>query len=145
MNRPTRSRLYERRREVANSALKGWTQAAIARQMHIPPATVSRDLAAMREFWREFPVYEVNVAVRLLRKKADFAQRAVLWSNQPYPALHQRLRQFSNGKTDRAVFGEPAECCDSSAGPGWGTGEDTSPAVSSSSVEKLRKSAMSGS
>ena len=82
MNRPTRSKLCERRREVANFALKGWTQAAIARQMHIPPATVSRDLAVMREFWREFPVYEVNVAVRLLRKKADFAQRAVLWSNQ---------------------------------------------------------------
>ncbi len=48
MNRPTRAKLYERRREVANLALKGWTQAAIARQMRIPPATVSRDLAAIR-------------------------------------------------------------------------------------------------
>ena len=86
----------------------------------------------------------MNVAVRLLRKKADFAQRAVLWSNQACPALHQSFRQFSACRTDRAVFGEPAECGDSSAGPGWGTGEDTSPAVSSSSVEKLRKSAMSG-
>src|SRR6266700_5552163 len=98
MNRPTRSKLYERRREVANYALKGWTQAAIARQMRIPEASVSRDLAAMREFWREFPVYdfdrarleqlqkidlveadawgrggEVNGAITLLRKKADFA------------------------------------------------------------------------
>jgi hypothetical protein len=60
MNRPTRSKLYERRREVANYALKGWTQAAIARHMHIPQATVSRDLAAMREFWREFPVYDFD-------------------------------------------------------------------------------------
>ena len=60
MNRPTRSKLYERRREVANYALKGWTQATIARQMHIPEATVSRDLAAMREFWREFPVYDFD-------------------------------------------------------------------------------------
>src|SRR5260370_35332470 len=62
MNRPTRSKLYERRREVANYAIKGWTQAAIARQMHIPEATVSRDLAAMREFWREFPVYDFDSA-----------------------------------------------------------------------------------
>ena len=60
MNRPTRAKLYERRREVANYALKGWTQAAIARHMHIPPATVSRDLAAMREFWREFSVYDFD-------------------------------------------------------------------------------------
>ena len=89
MNRPTRSKLYERRREVANYALKGWTQAAIARQMHIPEATVSRDLAAMREFWREFPVDDFDI---LLRKKADFAQRAVLWSNQAYP---RRASEFS--------------------------------------------------
>src|ERR1700675_1431273 len=89
MNRPTRSKLYERRREVANDALKGWTQAAIARQMHIPEASVSRDLAAMRDFWREFPVYDFDM---LLRKKADFAQGAVLWSNQAYP---RRASEFS--------------------------------------------------
>ena len=101
MNRPTRAKIYERRREVANYALKGWTQAAIARQMHIPEASVSRDLAAMREFWREFPVYDldrarleqlVNVAITLLRKKADFAQSAVLWSNQAHP---RRASEFS--------------------------------------------------
>jgi predicted transcriptional regulator len=40
---------------VANLVHKGWSQAAIARHLQIPPATVSRDLAAMREFWREFP------------------------------------------------------------------------------------------
>jgi hypothetical protein len=39
---------------VANDSLKGWTQAAIAREMNnIPPATVSRDLAAMRESWSQ--------------------------------------------------------------------------------------------
>ena len=81
MNRPTRAKIYERRREVANYALKGWTQAAIARQMHIPEASVSRDLAAMREFWREFPVYDfdrarleqlANGAITLLAQKGRF-------------------------------------------------------------------------
>ena len=76
MNRPTRGKLYERRREVANFALKGWTQAAIARQIHIPPATVSRDLAAMREFWLEFPVYDFDRA-RLERKNKEV--RPLLW------------------------------------------------------------------
>ena len=45
---------------MASLALKGWTQAAIARQLQIPQGTVSRDLAAMREFWREFPVYDFD-------------------------------------------------------------------------------------
>jgi hypothetical protein len=58
MNRPTRTKHYERRRQVANHAIKGWARAAIARQLNIPQATVSRDLAAMRKFWRDFPVYD---------------------------------------------------------------------------------------
>ena len=74
MNRPTRSKLFERRREVANYALKGWTQAAIARQMHIPEATVSRDLAAMREVWREFPVYDFDRARLEPLQKIDLVE-----------------------------------------------------------------------
>ena len=35
---------------------------------------------------------ELNAALTLVRKKADFAQRAVLWSNQPYP---RRASEFS--------------------------------------------------
>src|SRR5258708_14374148 len=79
MNRPTRAKLYERRREVANYALKGWTQAAIARQMHIPQATVSRDLAAMREFWREFPVYDFDRARLEQLQKIDLVE-AEAWA-----------------------------------------------------------------
>ena len=71
ITRPTRIRLSERRRDVANFALKGWTQAAISRHMNIPQLTVSRDLAAMREFWREFPVSDFE-KVRLERlQKSD--------------------------------------------------------------------------
>src|SRR5438552_12143460 len=111
MNRPTRSKLFERRREVANYALKGWTQAAIARQMHIPEASVSRDLAAMREFWREFPVYDFDRA-RLeqgrsepgfIRRVArpEFLRRA--WSLRvtgafcPFPRPSQKLRACHPG------------------------------------------------
>ena len=79
MNRPTRSKLCERRREVANLALKGWTQAAIARHMHLPQATVSRDLAAMREFWREFPVYDFDRARLEQLQKIDLVE-AEAWA-----------------------------------------------------------------
>ena len=70
MNRPTSTKLDERRRQVANYALKGWAQAAVSRHMNIPQATVSRDLAAMREFWREFPVYDFE-KVRLEQLQED--------------------------------------------------------------------------
>src|SRR5258708_581605 len=70
MKRPDMTKLYERRREVANLALQGWTQAAIARHMRITQGTVSRDLAALREFWREFPVHEVD-KVRLETSAED--------------------------------------------------------------------------
>ena len=56
IKRPTRTKLCERRRDVANFALKGCAQAAISRHMNIPQLTVSRELATIREFWREFPV-----------------------------------------------------------------------------------------
>jgi hypothetical protein len=59
MKRPFSPQLAARRREVAilahpNRAHTGWTQAAIASHLKIPQGTVSRDLAAMREFWRDF-------------------------------------------------------------------------------------------
>src|SRR5579872_5621968 len=57
MKRP-RSGVIERRRQVADYALMGWTQAAIARHLRIPQGTVSPDLAAMRQFWRDFPVHD---------------------------------------------------------------------------------------
>ena len=62
MKRPPTPKLAARRREVSNLALKGWTQAAIARHLQIPQGTVSRDLAAMREFCRDFPVYDFEKA-----------------------------------------------------------------------------------
>ena len=58
IKRPTRAKLYERRRDVASFALKRGTQAAISRHKNIPQATICRELATMREFWREFPVYD---------------------------------------------------------------------------------------
>ena len=79
MNRPDRAKLHERRREVANFHLKGWTKGAIARHLGIPQGTVSRDLAAVREFWREFPVYDFD-KVRLEQlQKIDLVE-AEAWA-----------------------------------------------------------------
>jgi hypothetical protein len=58
MKRQTSQELAARRREVVSLAHKVWSQAAIASHLKIPQGTVSRALAAMREFWRDFPVYD---------------------------------------------------------------------------------------
>ncbi len=51
----------------------------IARHTHLPPATVSRDMAAMREFWRELPVYDFD-RVRLEQlQKIDLVE-AEAWA-----------------------------------------------------------------
>ena len=161
MKRPTRARLFERRRDVANSALTGGTQAAIARHMRIPQAprparSVSRDLAALREFWREFPVFDFP---RFLEPTGGFVMRGacddVVAPEGPFCATRRfvpefcvsppRVRAFSDLRTiasDGVVPGEPRECGDLSAGPDWGSGEDRWLAVMLRSFEKLRISAM---
>jgi hypothetical protein len=76
MKRQTSQQRSARRREAANLAHdlapdlahdlvhRGWTQAASASHLNLPQGAVSRDLAAMREICREYPV-----AVALMRIK----------------------------------------------------------------------------
>jgi len=98
MKRPTRTKLSERRRQVANYALQGWTQTAIARHMQIPQGTVSRDLAAMREFWREFPVHDCS-KVRLEQlQKIDLVE-AEAWAAWQRSQEPQRAAWLTHGKS----------------------------------------------
>ena len=97
MKRPTNPQLFERRRDVANLVHKGWSQAAIARHLQIPPATVSRDLAAMREFWREFPASDFE-KVRLEHlQKLDLVE-AEAWAAWQRSQEPQRSASLTNGK-----------------------------------------------
>ena len=77
MTRQTNQELFARRREVMTLAHKGWTQVAIAGHLKIPQCTVSRDLADMRGFWRDFPIYDfanVGGRVAVMRKNARYAR-----------------------------------------------------------------------
>ena len=98
LNRPARTKLYERRRQVANYAHMGWAPAAIAKHLGIPQGTVSRDLAAMREFWREFPVHDCD-KVRLEQlQKIDLIE-AEAWSAWQRSQEPQRSASLCHGKT----------------------------------------------
>src|SRR5690242_12906790 len=79
MKRQTRQQLAARRREAAALAHEDWTQAAIAGYLKIPQGTVSCDLAAIREFWRDSPVADFK-KVRCERlQKIDLIE-AEAWS-----------------------------------------------------------------
>jgi len=56
MKRWARQKLHTRRCEVVRLSQMGWTQMAIASHLKMPQGTVSRDLAAMRRFERDFSV-----------------------------------------------------------------------------------------
>jgi hypothetical protein len=110
MKRQTSQQLAARRREVVSPAHSnlvhgGWPQAAIASHLKIPQGTVSRDLAAMREFWRDFPVCE-TVTTQYPRRifprmtpardgrfdahiKARYAHNRAYPSSRAYPILAQ--------------------------------------------------------
>jgi hypothetical protein len=79
-------------------ALKGWTQAAIASHLQIPQGTVSRDLAAMREFWREFPVFDFE-KVRLEQLQKIDLLEAEAWAAWQRSQEPQRAESLTHGKS----------------------------------------------
>ena len=87
-----------RRREAANLTHKGWTQAAIASHLKVPQGTVSRDLAAMREFWREFPVYDFEKVRFEQLQKIDLIE-AQAWAAWQRSQGQRHSAALTRGKT----------------------------------------------
>jgi hypothetical protein len=106
MKRPTNPQLFERRREVAFLAHKGWSQAAIARHLQVPPATVSRDLAAMREFWREFPASDFEKVRIEHLQKIDLVETEswAAWQRSQEPQRAASLTRGKAGEQSRTCF-----------------------------------------
>src|SRR5262245_33849107 len=113
MKRPTNQAVYARRREVVSLTHKGWTQAAIASKLKIPQGTVSRDLAAMRGAWRDFPVYDFeNVRFELLQK-IDLIETEAwsAWEHSQQKKQSAVLTRGKNGEETRTSlqdqYGDP--------------------------------------
>ena len=149
MKRPTRTKLFERRREVANSALKGWTQAAIARQMRIPQAAASRDLASRDIMIRRHCHHVVAQSHDVVAHNHDVVAHNVRFCATrdfvvKFCVSRPGVRGFDNFRTilgDGVVPAEQPERGDLSAVPDGGSGEDRSLAVTLLTFEMLRKSA----
>jgi hypothetical protein len=190
MNQPTRARLFERRPEVANDVIPGWTQTyaqagcrfvyrqgyptdrqvaasfddrATLRTPH--PRPLSRDLAAIREFWREFSVFDFRSVLERAQGFVGCAQRhgvvapkgavvapkyrfcATAGLEREFCVSHSCVRRSIDFRTiasDRKKLAESRKCGDASAGLDRGSGEHRSLKVKSQSFEKLRMCAMRG-
>jgi hypothetical protein len=163
MKRSMRGKVFERRREAAIYALMVWTQSAIARHARSSPGTVSRDLVTLREFWREFPVFDFRRFLEPARGSVDSAHRYevvaskgdVVTPKYRFCATPRLEREFCVSRScvrgsigfraiasDRIKLAESRKCCDASTGLDGGSGEHGSLTVNSQSFEKLRMCAM---
>jgi hypothetical protein len=57
----------------------GWAQAAVASHLKVPQGAASRELAAMRDFWRDFPVYDFE---KRRFERATYAQNGRVYAHQ---------------------------------------------------------------
>ena len=102
MNRQASQQLAARRREVASLTHKALPQSAIARHLKIPQGTVSRDLAAMHKFWRDFPVHDFeNVRLEQLQK-IDVIE-AEAWAAWDRSQQRRQVAQLTRGKTGEQI------------------------------------------
>jgi hypothetical protein len=128
--------------------------------LRLPPATVSRDLAAMREFSREFPASDF-VKVRrtdtISERGAQFVapKRGFVAPKYRFCAtpgftvkcyvsrvLVRVSRDFRAIPGDRKKLGKSRNCGDASASPHRGSGDAMQLAMNSPSSKKLRMCAI---
>ncbi len=96
-----------RRRRVAARYLRGDTQAEIAAQENVSQPTISNDLKAIREQWRQAAVRDFNEALSMELARIDEVEReafsAWLRSCEDAESITQKLWQKGNEQDKDAV------------------------------------------
>lgn len=67
--------VLQRRQQVAELSLQGWSQATIAEHLHVAQATVSNDLNVIRRDWRESAIRDFDQARGVELQKLDLIER----------------------------------------------------------------------
>jgi len=115
MGRTSQKKLQieQRRTQVTELCKKGWTQAAIARELGVSQATISSDLKASRKEWKESRVRNLDEAIVEEDKSLEVVIREAWggWQRSQEPAETTRIIQ-KNGekraeKTVRERPGDP--------------------------------------
>lgn len=100
MGHKSRQTLVEarRRQQVANLYLQGWPQAAIAEQLQIAQATVSRDLKRIYADWRQSSVRDFDMLQTIELQKIDRLEREswAAWDRSQKPSQQARIKGGSS-------------------------------------------------
>lgn len=108
-----KSRVLERRQEVAELHKKGWSQASIAKHLGVTQPTVSGDLKAIRQEWLRSSVRDFDLARATELQKLELVEREAHagWERSQKPSQSAVIQgagtQQPTRKTVRNQSGDP--------------------------------------
>lgn len=98
VGRKKRLAITQRRQRVAELSLKGWTQPAIAAELGVSQSTVSTDLKAIEQDWRDSTLRDFDLARAVELQKLDCLERELWdeWRRSREPVESTRLIQIGS-------------------------------------------------
>src|SRR5260221_7975920 len=92
--------ILERRKQVADLYLQGWTQIAIAERLGVKQPTICEDLQWIRKQWRESAVRDFDSAREMELLKCDRIQREAreAWERSKKPVQSAVVSDDARGK-----------------------------------------------
>ena len=104
--------IQHRRQQVAELYLQGWTQAAIARELRVSQGTVSADLSAVRNEWKESRSWDFKETVAIELKKLERVEREAwaAWERSQQPIESTKVVNDGEGKkAEKTVKHQPGD------------------------------------
>jgi hypothetical protein len=105
--------ILQRRQQVADLYLQGWTQQKIADHLVINQKTVSSHLKRIRQEWRESAVRDFDLAREVELRKIDRVEREAwaAWERSQQPAQSAHINDETNQRRTRRhvrnQYGDP--------------------------------------
>lgn len=92
--------ILQRRQQVADLYLQGWTQTAIAERLSARQGTISHDLKAIRQQWRESTLRDFDEAQGEELHKIDRVEREAwsAWDRSQKPSQSVRVNGVGDGQ-----------------------------------------------
>ncbi len=107
--------IVERRKNVADLYIQGWTQTEIAQHLGYTQGTMCADLQWIRKEWRESMVRDFDLAREIELKKLDRIEREAwaAWERSQQPAQSAHINdETSHRKTRRHIRNQYGEAQD---------------------------------
>src|SRR5262245_40191136 len=99
VTRAKKTEVKRRREQVAELYIRGQTQCEIATALGVSQPTVSLDLKAIQQSWRDSAIYDYNVAVGRELLKLEHLEREAWkgWERSQKPSQSAVVHEDGNG------------------------------------------------